>query len=169
MAEARSRAAGGAERREYGAARRTAEDQREQWVTHAFTTLAEAGNRGGAARAAVVQTIGSEGGCLTADEVCDRLRERGEQIGTASVYRALGLLSELRLLHGSSLSGGPTRYELVLPHGHHHHHVICDECGRTVPFEDRALESAIARLSERLEYSVHAHDVTLRGVCPGCS
>lgn len=150
-------------------ARRAAEDQRDEWVAHAFDRLAEAGTRGGAARAAVVETIGSEGGCLTADEVCDRLRERGEQIGTASVYRALGLLSELRLLHGTSLSGGPTRYELVLPHGHHHHHVVCDECGRTVAFEDRALESAIARLSERLDYDVHAHDVTLRGVCPGCS
>ncbi|HEX8648485.1 MAG TPA: transcriptional repressor [Thermoleophilaceae bacterium] len=155
-----------------GAARRTrrpGEDQREQWVAHAFERLAEAGNRGGAARAAVVETIGSEGGCLTADEVYDRLRARGDQIGTASVYRALGLLSELRLLHGASLPGGATRYELVLPHGDHHHHVVCDRCGRTVAFEDRALESAIARLSERLDYDVHAHDVTLRGVCPGCS
>jgi Fur family ferric uptake transcriptional regulator len=146
-------------RRRGGEARPAAEDQREQWVAHAFETLARAGNRGGAARAAVVETIGSEGGCLTADEVFERLRERGDQIGTASVYRALGLLSELRLLHGTSLSGGPARYELVLPHGHHHHHVVCDECGRTVAFEDRALESAIARLSERLDFDEHAHDV----------
>ena len=35
-------------------------------------------------------------------------------------------------------------------------------------FEDRELEQAIEQLSRRVDYAIDAHDVTLRGECPGC-
>jgi Fur family ferric uptake transcriptional regulator len=35
-------------------------------------------------------------------------------------------------------------------------------------FEDHDLEHAIERLSQRVDFAIDAHDVTLRGECPGC-
>jgi Fur family ferric uptake transcriptional regulator len=64
---------------------------------------------------------------------------------------------------------GVARYEPQRPQGvEHHHHLVCDECDRIVPFEDPALERAIHRLSERVPYAVAGHDVVLHGRCPDC-
>ena len=97
-----------------------------------------------------------------------RLRRERKRVGVASVYRALALLSELGVLQRVPVAGGSARYELAGPGGDHHHHLVCDDCGATTPFEDEALERAIGRLSRRTAYAVQAHDVTLHGTCPDC-
>lgn len=132
--------------------------------------LRDAGHRDSAPRAAVVELIGTQECVLTAHEIADELRRRGRGVGTATVYRTLELLEELRLLQRLDVGGGSARYEPALPGGeHHHHHLVCDRCGRVTPFEDRGLEQVIESLAKRLDYRVGDHDVTLRGSCPDCS
>jgi Fur family ferric uptake transcriptional regulator len=61
------------------------------------------------------------------------------------------------------------RYEPVR-HGHeHHHHLICDRCGRLQPFADDDLERAIEDLSDRVPLTVSEHEVVLRGACDSCA
>jgi Fur family ferric uptake transcriptional regulator len=139
------------------------------WTAHAHEVLARHGHRSGGARSAVVDFLGREGGCLTADEVVARLRAEGGGAGPASVYRALSLLSELGLLHRAGVGDSPVRYELVHPEEGHHHHVVCERCGRTVTFTDPQLEAAIEAVSDRVGYVVDSHDVTLRGACSRCA
>ena len=71
-------------------------------------------------------------------------------VGIASVYRALDLLARLGLVRRLDV-GSASGYEPALPGGDHHHHVVCDRCGKVSSFEDPALEEAIDRLSRRLE------------------
>lgn len=141
------------------------------WIDNARAVLAGRGYRAGGARSAVVESLGRAGGCLTADEVVARLREEGGRAGPASVYRALNLLSELGLLHRATVGDAPVRYDLVDPGGEHdhHHHIVCERCGRTVTFADPELEQAIDAVSERVGYVVDSHDVTLRGSCAECA
>jgi Fur family ferric uptake transcriptional regulator len=139
-----------------------------RWSDHAFAVLEEHGHRAGGARAAVVETLGRHGGCVDADALVATLRRERKRVGVASVYRALALLAELGLLQRVPVAGGSARYELAGPGGDHHHHLVCDDCGATAPFEDDALERAIGRLSRRTAYAVQAHDVTLHGTCPDC-
>jgi Fur family ferric uptake transcriptional regulator len=139
-----------------------------RWTNHVNSVLVEHGHRAGGARAVVVETLGRRGGCVDADELVAALRRRGKRVGVASVYRALALLVELGVLQRVPVAGGSARYELVGPGGDHHHHLVCDDCGATAPFEDEALERAIGRLSRRTAYAVQAHDVTLHGTCPDC-
>lgn len=138
------------------------------WSDHAFEILGRSGHRAGGARTAVVEALGKQGGCLDADELVGTLRRDGAKVGVASVYRALNLLSGLGVLQRVPVAGGSARYELVGPGGDHHHHLVCDDCGATTPFEDDALERAIGRISTRTAYAVQAHDVTLHGTCPEC-
>jgi Fur family ferric uptake transcriptional regulator len=138
------------------------------WVDHAAAVLAEHGHRAGGARSAVIEALGRHGGCVDADELVTRLRRDRKRVGVASVYRALGLLAELGLLQRVAVAGGSARYELVGPGGDHHHHLVCDDCGATTPFEDDALERAIVTLSRDSEYAIQTHDVTLHGTCPDC-
>ncbi len=107
--------------------------------------------------------------CLaSAQDIHDALRADGRGVGLASVYRALDTLATLRLIHRVDV-GGSARYERADPGGDHHHHAICDRCGTLTPFEDAGLERLVEELGSRLGYVVTAHDVALRGVCPGCA
>jgi Fur family transcriptional regulator, ferric uptake regulator len=138
------------------------------WAAEARSRLRENGYRAGGARTAVIELLAREGGCLEAEHVAARLGREGRKVGTASVYRALGLLSELGLLHKVALPGAPVRFELVLPGGEHHHHIVCDGCGRTSAFSDERLEAAIEEVSRRAAFEVQAHDITLHGTCREC-
>ena len=46
------------------------------------------------------------------------------------------------LVQRVDLGDGGSRYEPILPGGEHHHHAVCDTCGKVTPFEDERLEGA---------------------------
>jgi Fur family ferric uptake transcriptional regulator len=138
------------------------------WTETTLGTLRAAGYRGGGARRTVVELLGRQDCCLTAQEIFDRLRDEGRTVGIASVYRVLDLLGEQGLVQRVDVGAGTARYEPVLPSGEHHHHLVCDDCGKVEAFEDPGLEQAIHRLEGRTGYSVAAHDVVLRGACGDC-
>jgi Fur family transcriptional regulator, ferric uptake regulator len=138
------------------------------WIGHARATLERDGYRLSGPRSAVVETLADLGCSVTAKEIADRLHERGQDVGVASIYRTLELLDRLRLAKRVDAAEGVARYEPVDPSGEHHHHLVCESCGEVTAFEDRELEQAIAELSRRIDYAVDAHDVTLRGECPAC-
>jgi Fur family ferric uptake transcriptional regulator len=142
-------------------------DQR--WTELAAEALAGEGRRAGAARRAVIGLLAEQDCCLSAQEIADRIRAGGRRVGVASVYRALDLLHGERLVQRIELGEGGARFEAIVPGGDHHHHAVCERCGRLTPFEDAGLERAIKRLSERLRHRVDAHDVLIRGHCSRCA
>jgi Fur family ferric uptake transcriptional regulator len=139
------------------------------WAEHAVTTLRGAGHRWGSARLAVVDVLAAQDCCLSAREIVDALAARGLRVGVASVYRALELLHGLGLVQRLDVGDGTARYEPAQPTGDHHHHIVCDRCGRVTAFEDEILERAMAGLAERLAHSIETHDVVLRGDCERCA
>ena len=138
------------------------------WDDHARRELARAGHRSGGARAEVLSLLARQDCCLSAQDIHDRLRAGDRRVGLASVYRALDLLAQLRLVHRLDVDGVAC-YEPADPSGEHHHHAICERCGRMDAFEDPELERVIGGLGERLGYDVGAHDIVLRGACPDCA
>jgi Fur family transcriptional regulator, ferric uptake regulator len=139
------------------------------WADRAHAALSEGGRRRGGARRAVVELLAGQDCCLSAQDIADRLRAEGTTVGVASVYRALDLLHGIGLLQRVEVGEGVARYEAVIPGGEHHHHVVCDSCGRISAFEDAALERAIDGLARRLGHRVASHDVVIHGSCPRCA
>ena len=139
------------------------------WLDHANQALAEAGHRAGGARAAVLAALASQSCCRTAQDVFDNIRGGGQRVGIASVYRVLDLLVGRRLVLRLDLGDGVSRFEPALPDGHHHHHLVCTDCGEVTPFEDPALEKAIDATGRRSSFAISEHDVVLRGHCPDCT
>ena len=135
---------------------------RARWLDHANVVLRGAGLRASAGRSAVVELLGRQRCLLTAQEIADRLREEGSAGSTATVYRALETLHELGLVRRFD-ADGVARYELVDPSGDHHHHIVLEDSGDVVPFEDAELERAISGLGARLGMTLSSHDVILRG------
>lgn len=139
-----------------------------EWQEHAQGALSRAGYRASAPRAAVVGALSELGCSVTAKEIADLLDEQDQSVGLASIYRALDLLDRMHLVNRFEVGEGVARYEPAHPGGEHHHHLVCQSCGNVSAFEDPALERAIESLSRRVDYSIDAHDVTLRGECPAC-
>jgi Fur family ferric uptake transcriptional regulator len=139
-----------------------------EWTETTLATLRASGYRSGGARRTVVELLGRQDCCLSAQEIFDRLRAEGRSVGIASVYRVLDLLGEKGLVQRIDVGAGTARYEPVLPSGDHHHHLVCDDCGKVEAFEDAELERVMRSLEGRTGYSVAAHDVVLRGACADC-
>jgi Fur family ferric uptake transcriptional regulator len=134
------------------------------WSERAITALSEAGFRSGGGRRQVVDLLGTQSCAITALEIDKHL----PGVGRATVYRALEQLETLGLVQRVDLGGDAAGYERVDPSGHHHHHIVCEQCGRVVAFEDEGLEQAIVALAERPDFNVSSHEVTLRGECANC-
>ena len=134
------------------------------WSERAMRALSEAGFRSGGGRRQVVELLGRQRCALTALEIDEKL----DDVGRATVYRALDQLERLGLIQRVDVGGDAAGYERIDPGGHHHHHIVCEQCGRVVAFEDDRLEKAIVALAKRPDFTVSSHEVTLRGECESC-
>jgi Fur family transcriptional regulator, ferric uptake regulator len=139
-----------------------------EWSEHVHAVLSQAGLKRGGARERVIQLLATKPCALSAVEIEDELRASDRPTGRASVYRVLDLLVEHGLVERVEVGDGQARFERSHPDGEHHHHLVCDCCGRLVAFDDPGLERAIDRLSERLGVRIDSHDVLLRGACQRC-
>lgn len=140
-----------------------------QWREVALEAFSGAGLRSGGARTKVVDELATHGCCRSAQEIHDALRAEGAPIGMASVYRALEALEGFGLVQKTDLGNDVRMYEAVIPGGEHHHHLVCERCGKISPFESEALERAIHGAAEGRRFSVASHEVVIHGTCSGCS
>jgi Fur family ferric uptake transcriptional regulator len=139
-----------------------------QWNEHVHAVLSQAGLKRGGARDRVIELLASKSCALSAVEIEDELRSLGRPTGRASIYRVLDLLVEHGLAERLEVGDGQARFERSHPGGEHHHHLVCDRCGRLVAFDDPGLERAFDRLSDRLGVRIDSHDVLLHGACERC-
>lgn len=137
-------------------------------MTNALQRMRSESGRSGGARRVVVDYLARQSCCVSAQQIHDAVRATGARVGIASVYRTLDGLDELGLVQRVDLGDGLSRFERNDPGGDHHHHLVCDDCGRIEPFEDPALEAAIVGVAGGRGYDVAAHDVVLRGACEDC-
>lgn len=106
---------------------------------------------------------------LTAEEIYDLVRVVSPDMGLATVYRTIQVLSELHLVDRIHLDDGCVRYELgCRSEKHRHHHLICLECGKVISFEDDLLEKLENRIQSSLGFTVTDHEVKLFGYCREC-
>lgn len=109
---------------------------------------------------------------LTAEEIYDCVKEMFPEIGLATVYRTIQVLSELNLIDKLNLNDGYVRYEIgkdgSASTSHHHHHMICLECGQVFTFQDDLLEKLEERIEETMGFTVANHEVKLYGTCKEC-
>ncbi len=124
-------------------------------------------------RVAILEVLSSRPGMhLTAEEIYDYVREKYPEIGIATVYRTIQVLSELNLIDKLNLDDGYVRYEIGKQSneepGHHHHHLICLECGSVYAFQDDLLEKLEERIMEAMGFLVKDHEVKLYGHCSAC-
>ncbi len=110
---------------------------------------------------------------LSAEELYQLSRDKGEDIGLATIYRTLELLEELGLLQKMNFGDGRSRYEMVptdkqARHHHHHHHLVCLECGRILEAEEDLLNQLERVVEEQHNFQIVNHYLQFFGYCPSC-
>ena len=92
----------------------------------------------------------------------------------SSLYRNLSVLERCGAVHRLSSVDGVARFELSEDLSHHHHHLVCERCGRledvTLPQQlEATLHRITADLGDEHGYAVHRHALELVGVCDDCA
>ncbi len=100
---------------------------------------------------------------LSAEDIYRYLRDGGEEIGLATVYRVLTQFETAGLVRRHHFEGGQAVFERE--RGQHHDHIVCSECGHVEEFFDEVIEERQRVVAERLGFSLADHSLILYGRC----
>ena len=118
-------------------------------------------------RAAITELLDSLDEFRSAQELHDELRRRGENIGLTTVYRTLQAMSAARLVDTLRTDTGESVYR-VCSGQHHHHHLVCRNCGATVEVAGREVEAWAAEVAVEHGFSDVSHTIEIFGTCAAC-
>jgi Fur family ferric uptake transcriptional regulator len=130
-------------------------------------TLTENGLRLTKPRVQVLDVFAKDSHPLTIAEVYRRLGRR--QVHLASVYRAVEMLCDLGVLTKVDLRGKGQSYELADPYQKHHHHLICQACGKIEDLEYCGLPGMEKKIRDLTRFRVIKHEVRFLGICGACA
>ena len=115
----------------------------------------------------VAQVVFRSDDHLSVDAIVRELKQQGEQVGIATVYRTLDLLVESGLVRAHEFGEGFRRYEPMTTQAGHEH-LICERCGRVVEFANERLERMLPVLADEQGFQHQRHRVEIYGVCREC-
>lgn len=102
------------------------------------------------------------------------LMEQGAIQSQSSLYRNLAILEQCGAVHRIASTDDVARYELTEELSEHHHHVVCQACGRiddiVLPAAlERALGDAAAEARRQQDFDVDSHRLEFVGTCSTCA
>ena len=105
---------------------------------------------------------------LSVDQIESLLREKGEKIGKATVYRTLDLLVKSRLVDELDFGEGFKRYEQRLSRKSVHEHLVCQSCGGVTEFPSPEMPAIEARAAREHGFRPVRHRLEIYGLCREC-
>lgn len=106
---------------------------------------------------------------LSAEDIYLLVKEKSPEIGLATVYRTLELLTELGIVDKINFGDGVSRYDLRHEGAQHfHHHLVCMECGAVDEIQEDLLEDVEAIVEKRWKFKIKDHRLTFHGICYRC-
>jgi Fur family ferric uptake transcriptional regulator len=118
-------------------------------------------------RLQVLDVFAKDNRPLTIAEVYRRLERR--QAHLASVYRSVQVLCGLGVLTKVDHGAEGQTYELAEPYHKHHHHLICQACGKIADLEYCGLAGLEKKIRELTQFRVVKHEIRFLGVCGACA
>jgi len=131
--------------------------------------LRDDGQRFTGKRQELVEVLSEAGAPLTIPEVI----ERGRGLVQSSVYRNLAVLERAGVVQRVVTADGWVRFELAEDLTQHHHHLICERCGRVADVTlsddlETALETTLAAAAGPAGFRIDHHRLDLVGRCASC-
>lgn len=118
-------------------------------------------------RSAVASMLDDQDVFRSAQEIFARMREQGNGIGLATVYRTLQGMVEDGEVDVLRTDDGESVYRRCGTG--HHHHLVCRVCGRTVEVQDQPVERWATKVASDHGFTEVEHQVEVFGTCPECA
>lgn len=120
-------------------------------------------------RAIILQILLNLDDHLNAEEVHRIVKEKypEQNIGIATVYRALNFLEEVNLISSISFGKDGKKYEGNVKK-EHHDHIICTSCGKIVEFYDEQIEKRQEKVASDNGFKISDHTMQIFGLCEQC-
>lgn len=103
---------------------------------------------------------------LSPQEIYVHLKRSYPKANLTTVYRNLEMLENLKLIHRLSHDKSFFTYELLFDRPHHHH-VVCQNCGKVEDLEDFS-EKFVDETQKRTFFQIQSHNLEFFGLCPNC-
>jgi Fe2+ or Zn2+ uptake regulation protein len=132
--------------------------------------LQDVGQRYTAARRRLVDLLRAAGGPLSVPEMLKGRRPPPQ----SSAYRNLAALEQAGIVRRVISDEVFGRYELAEELTEHHHHLICERCGRVEDVEippglERSIDRALDGLARDAGFATVSHRLDLIGRCRDCA
>jgi Fur family ferric uptake transcriptional regulator len=118
-------------------------------------------------RAAVAAVLADTEEFRSAQELHALLRDGGDKVGLATVYRNLQAMAADGEIDMLRTDEGEAVYRACSTG--HHHHLVCRVCGRTVEVEGPTVEAWATRVSAEHGFTEVRHTLEIFGTCASCA
>ncbi len=111
---------------------------------------------------------------LLAKDIYMKIKKDYPNIGLTTVYRTLDLLVRMGLINKFEFGDGQSRYELAWDYKEHHHHLVCQGCGKIIDYNDfiddevKFFDKIQKSLSRKYRFNIGSHEVYFYGKCDAC-
>ncbi len=129
------------------------------------TPLKEAGLKRTAQREAILAALEASDRPLTVEEIRQRLGDTSS--GVPTIYRNLQRFVEEGWAEALPSTDQVLRYVRCRSR-EHHHHILCEICGRVAEVEGCGLEAVLLDLERRSGFRIERHQLNLSGRCAHC-
>jgi Fur family ferric uptake transcriptional regulator len=102
---------------------------------------------------------------LTAETILDYVQSRAPGVNKSTVYRTLELLEELGCVYKSELDN-----RSIYHHAEegHHHHLVCQSCGKSIECAEDVFLPVEAAIRDRYGFKADLRHVVVSGLCQDC-
>ena len=132
----------------------------------AMTAMSTHGYRLTSPRRAIIAAALGQPRPFTAEQLVAATVDATGDSGRSTVYRTLEILASLGIL--SRILDGSGRPVYVTGAPNHRHHLLCSECGVTVPFSDCPVSDLAVTLARDNNFEIHGHLLEIFGTCGTC-
>jgi Fur family zinc uptake transcriptional regulator len=146
--------------------------ERDELVAHGLREAEEICARNGVRltklRRAILELLLAAGSPIKAYDIIEKMRDKGERLTPATVYRTLDFLLQYELVHRvNSLNA------FVPCTASHEEHsslmFVCSECRQTEELEDHILYEAMRVKLSELGMSLNNNCIEIQGTCRNCT
>ncbi|PSN13646.1 transcriptional repressor [filamentous cyanobacterium CCT1] len=102
---------------------------------------------------------------ISAQDLYVEMRQEGNTMGLATVYRALDALKLEGAVQMRTLPSGESLYSLPQED---RHHLTCLQCGITIAIDECPVHSLEKDLHQAHQFKIFYHTLEFFGLCPRC-
>lgn len=118
-------------------------------------------------RRIILERVLSRDDHFSADQLAADLAVGPNRVSRGTVYRTLALMAQAGIVREIRNADVHTHYEHIYARAHHEH-MICDNCGRFIEFDDSNIIGILDQICRQHGFEERTHRITVFGTCPYC-